>query len=67
MSTTEEIIVSGEDYIERRILVLPEREEIADLQDRAYDQGYQSGWLRGLAVGFGILVLAVTCIWLANW
>lgn len=67
MTTTEEIIVSGDDYIERRILLLPEQEEIDDLQERAYGQGYKSGWVRGLVVGLGILFLAVTCIWLANW
>lgn len=67
VTTTEEIIVSGEDFIERRILVLPEPEEIEDLEEHAYEEGYKSGWVRGLVVGLGVLVLAVACIWLANW
>jgi hypothetical protein len=51
MTTTEEIIVSGQDFIERRIFVCPEQEDIANMRERAYGSGYKRGWLRGFLVG----------------
>lgn len=66
MTTTEEIIVSGEGFIERRIMLLPENAEIADLEERAYNRGYKSGFIRGLVMGAAVIVVAVVCIWLAQ-
>jgi hypothetical protein len=55
MTTTEEIIVSGENFIERRIMQFPQQVDIEDLQARAYGRGYKRGWIG----------VAAVCIWLA--
>jgi hypothetical protein len=67
MTTTEEIIVSGENFIERRIILFAEQVEIEDLEARAYRRGYKRGWLRGLLMGLAIIGVAAICIWLAVW
>ena len=65
MTTTEEIIVSGEDFIERRIIMLPEGIDIEGLKARTYTSGYQQGWWRGVLIGFVIFGVAAAGIWLA--
>ena len=64
MITTEEILVSGENFIERRIVQFPQQADIEDLQARAYKWGYTRGWVRGLLFGL-ITGVAVSCLWLA--
>jgi len=64
-TTTEEIIVSGQDFIERRIFVCPEQEDLANMQERAYGSGYKRGWLQGFLVGALGVALAAFCLWLA--
>jgi hypothetical protein len=41
MTTTEEIVVCGEDFIERRIFVCPGDEDIGNMQKLAYGSGYE--------------------------
>lgn len=65
MNATEEIIISGENFIERRIILFPQQADINDLQARAFGRGYKHGWARGLVMGLAIVVVAVLCIWLA--
>ena len=65
MTTTEEIIVSGENFIERRIMQFPQQVDIEDLQARAYGRGYKRGWMLGLLMGLAIIGVAAVCIWLA--
>jgi hypothetical protein len=65
MTTTEEIVVSGKNFIERRIFVLPEQEEMGDVQRLAYSNGHRRGWICGFLTGLGLCGAAVLCIWLA--
>jgi len=66
MNATEEIIVSGDNFIERRIiLLLPQQYDIEDLQMRAYRAGYKRGWMNGLLTGIVVIGVAALCIWLA--
>ncbi|MBZ5659350.1 MAG: hypothetical protein LAO08_03000 [Acidobacteriia bacterium] len=64
MNTTEEIIISGENFIERRIILFPQQEDIEDLKTRAYSRDYKCGWMRGLVMGLAIVGVAALCIWL---
>ena len=66
MTTTEEIIVSGENFIERRIMQFPQQVDIEDLQARAYGRGYKRGWVCGFLMGLAIIGVVAACIWLAN-
>ena len=66
VTTTEEIIVSGQDFIERRIFVCPEQEDLANMRERAYGGGYKRGWLRGFLVGALGVAVAAFCLWLAT-
>jgi hypothetical protein len=68
MTTTEEIVVSGEDFIERRIYVSPEprelEEEIVRSQRTAFQHGYSRGWRRGFFAGFCVLAaIALLFCW----
>jgi hypothetical protein len=65
MTTTEEIIVSGENFIERRIIQFPQQVDVVHLQASAYARGYKCGWVRGFLMGLVIIGAAVLCIWLA--
>jgi hypothetical protein len=65
MTTTEEIIVSDQDFIERRIFVYPEQQDIANMRESAYGSGYRRGWLRGFLVGTVLVGVAAFCVWLA--
>lgn len=65
MTATEEIIVSGENFIERRIILFPERRDMEDLRARTFASGYQRGWTRGMLMGFAIFGAAAACVWLA--
>ena len=65
MTTTEEIVVSGEDFIERRIFVCSQPGDLENLQDRAYARGYKCGWGRGFFIGIGFLGATALCVWLA--
>lgn len=67
MATAEEIIVTGEGFIERRIFLIPEQHEIDKMKAQAYGRGYKCGWMCGLLTGSAIIVVAVLCIWLATW
>jgi len=64
MTTTEEVVVSGADFIERRIFLYPEQADVAGIRDRAYDKGYSRGWSRGFLTGAIILGFVTFCIWL---
>ncbi len=64
MIASEEIIISGENFIERRIILFPQQEDIEDLRTRAYSRGYTCGWTRGLIMGLAIFGVAALCIWL---
>jgi hypothetical protein len=65
MTTTEEIIVSGENFIERRIIQCPQQGDFESLQASAYGWGYRRGWLRGFVIGLAIIGVVEVCIWLA--
>jgi hypothetical protein len=65
MTTTEEIIVSGENFIERRVFVYPQQGDVANLQHAAYSDGYSRGWLHGVLLALGAVGVIVLCIWLA--
>lgn len=67
MPTAEEIIVAGEDFIERRIFLIPQQDDIDKMKAQAYGRGYKCGWMCGLLMGSAIIVVAVLCIWLATW
>ena len=64
MTTTEEIVVLGEDFIERRIFVCPQP-DAEDSRDWAYARGYKCGWGRGFFVGIVFSGATALCIWLA--
>jgi hypothetical protein len=64
MTTTEEIVVSGEDFIERRIFISPEPGEIDNLRQRAYARGYSRGQFLGFLMGVAVVGVAVFCFWL---
>jgi hypothetical protein len=66
MTTTEEIVVSGDDFIERRIFVSPEPADIENLQQAAYRRGYSGGWARGFAFGLCVVAFAALLIWCAT-
>lgn len=66
MSTTEEIIVIGENFIERRVILFPQQVDIGNLQARAYSRGYKRGWLYGLLMGLSVVGVAAICVWLAT-
>jgi hypothetical protein len=66
MTTTEEIIVSGENFIERRIIQSPQQVDIEYLQASAYGWGYKRGWVRGFLMGLAIIGVVAACIWLAS-
>ena len=65
MTRSEEIVVSGKDFIERRIILFPGEVDIADIRRVAYGDGYQRGWTRGLAIGAAIVVALVLFLWCA--
>jgi hypothetical protein len=65
MTTTEEIIVSGKNFIERRIMQFPQQLDIEELQARAYGRGYKRGLMIGLLMGLAIIGVAALCTWLA--
>ena len=65
MATTDEIVVSGKNFIERRIFVHPQLKEVEDLQNRAYTRGYKCGWVRGFLAGLGLFGATALCMWLA--
>lgn len=65
MTSTEEIIVSGEGFIERRIFICPEPGEMNSLRQRAYSRGYSRGRLLGFLMGAAVIGVAVFCFWLA--
>jgi hypothetical protein len=66
MTTTEEIIVSGKNFIERRIIQFPQRVDIDNLQASAYGRGYKRGWMSGMLTGLVILGILAACMWLAH-
>lgn len=65
MTTTDEIAVSGEDFIERRIFVFPQQEDIARLRALSFRSGYRLGWWRGFLIGVVVVFAAIFCVWLA--
>ena len=66
MTTTEEIVVSGEDFIERRIFLSPEGQDITKMQQVAYDHGYNRGWLSGFFMAAVVFAFAALCVWLST-
>jgi hypothetical protein len=64
VTMTDEIIVSGRDFIERRIFVFPEQEDIANLRALSYRSGYRVGWRRGFLIGMVVVCAAVFGVWL---
>ena len=65
MTTTEEIIVPGEDFIERGIFICPQQGDMDILEHRAYGRGYNRGWLRGFLMGVAVIGVVAFCVWLA--
>ena len=65
MTSTEEIVVSGADFIERRIFICPEPGEMNNLRQRAYNRGYSKGQLIGFLIGAALVGVAAFCFWLA--
>ncbi|MGH9679415.1 MAG: hypothetical protein ACRD4Y_05660 [Candidatus Acidiferrales bacterium] len=65
MTSTEEIIVSGENFIERRIFLIPDQMEIEKVRDYAYNQGYKRGCLHGFLTGSAVIGAAGLFVWLA--
>lgn len=63
MTTSEEIVVCGDNFIERRIFISPQTGEVENLQHSAYTRGYNRGWARGFVMGLGLFGLAALCIW----
>jgi len=63
--TTEEIVVSGENFIERRIFVQPEQTDLDYLQQFAYQYGYKRGWTTGFLIAFALFSAFAVCVWLA--
>lgn len=63
--TTEEIIVSGNNFIERRIFLQPEQTDLDHLQELAYQYGYKRGWTTGFLIAFALFGISVACVWLA--
>jgi len=61
----KEIIVSGDNFIEWRIILCSQQMDIENLQASAYGRGYKRGWERGLLTGLVIFGVAAMCIWLA--
>jgi len=64
MTTTEEIVVSGDGFIERRIVVSPEPVDTENLRQKAYRRGYNGGWMHGFVFGLcvlGLLLLLICC------
>jgi hypothetical protein len=65
VSMTEEIVVTGEDFVERRILVFPEDDEVNRLCESAFGRGYKNGWARGFVMAVAIMGAGMLCVWLA--
>jgi hypothetical protein len=65
MTTSEEIVVSGEDFIERRIILFPGESDIADIQRAAYGHGYRRGWSYGFVIGTAFVAVLVLLLWFA--
>ena len=63
MTTSEEIVVSGDNFIEQRILISPQPGEVEHLQRVAFTCGYNRGWARGFLMGLCFFGLALFCIW----
>lgn len=65
MTTTEEIVVSGEDFIERRIFVHPRPFDLTRVEQRSYSRGYNRGWLGGFLLGVIVVGFAGVFVWVA--
>ena len=65
MVATEEIVVTGENFIERRIYLEPRQSDLAEIGERAYESGYGKGWKRGFVVALVLCGAAAICIWSA--
>jgi hypothetical protein len=61
---TDEIVVSGRDFIERRIFVFPEQEDIANLRALSFRSGYRLGWWCGFLIGVAVVCAATFGAWL---
>ena len=61
---TDEIVVSGRDFIERRIFVFPEQEDIANLRALSFRSGYRLGWWRGFLIGVAVVCAVIFGVWL---
>jgi hypothetical protein len=64
MTSTEEIVVSGESFIERRIFLYPELVDIDKLQHQAYRHGYTRGRVCGFVFGLAFFGVGAMLIWL---
>ncbi len=60
MTTGEEIVVSGDNFIERRIFV---QQDVPALRDSAYRYGYRRGWTRGFVMGLALFAIAILGAW----
>ena len=67
MTPTEEIVVSGEGFIERRIFVYLQRPKEDNRQRQAYAVGWKRGWMCGFVLGLGLFGTAAIFIWLVTW
>ena len=72
MTTTEEIVVCGDNFIERRIYLSPEpvelESEFETFRQSAFRYGYNRGWLHGFVVAFCIVsAIVLASLWVVRW
>lgn len=60
MTTTEEIVVSGEDFIERRIILWAGQDDINESKNVAYTNGYRRGCTFGFLMGVALIVIVIS-------
>jgi ABC-type amino acid transport system permease subunit len=65
VTTTEKIIVSGDNFIERQITICLQQDDIRHMQVSAYGRGYKHGWMIGFLVALAVVSVSTFCIWLA--
>lgn len=71
MTTTEEIVVCGENFIERRIYVSPDpvdfEKQFESCRQSAFHYGYNRGWLHGFALAFCIVSgIVLVSLWIIH-
>lgn len=65
VTTTEEIIVSGDNFIERRIILVCRPQRIDHRQYLASAAAYKRGWVNGILMSVAVAVAVALCVSLA--